>query len=57
MCRKFKKRHRKDLSSEEIRRIVAATEIPFKSQRDVAKEFQVTALLVHALVKEAKKEP
>lgn len=55
--RKFKKRHRKDLSSEEIRQIVEAAKQPFKSHKDVAQEFKLTGQLVHVLVKEAEKRP
>ena len=45
------------MSSEEIKRIVEASEQPFKTHRDVAQEFQITVRLVHVLVNEGKKQP
>ena len=54
---KIKKRHRKDLSADEIEAIVRATQEPYRLQKDVAQEFQVTARLVHGLVRESQKKP
>ena len=51
--RKYKKRHRKDLTAEEIEAIVAATREPFRLHKDVAQQFRVTAHLVSALALEA----
>ena len=39
MCRKYKKRHRKDLTPEEIEAIVAAAKVPNKLHKDIAQEF------------------
>ena len=36
MCRKYKKRHRKDLTPEEIEAIVAAANVPFRLHKDIA---------------------
>ena len=57
LCRKFKKRHRKDLTSEEVAKLVEATKEPYRTHKDVAKEFQVPVPLVHTLAKEAVKKP
>lgn len=55
--RTYRKRPRRELSPEEIERIVAATKQPYCTQKDVAKQFRVTAILVRQLVKEAKQKP
>ena len=54
MCRKFKKRHRKDLTAEEIESIVADTEKPFKLIKDVALEYKISPQLVGVLIRESK---
>ena len=55
--RKFKKRHKKDLSPEEISTIVATTKQPFRLYKDVAKQFRISQKLLCDLVYEAKKKP
>ena len=35
-CERYKKRHRKDLSADEIEKILAATKEPYRLHRDVA---------------------
>ena len=54
---KVKKRRRKDLRANEIEKIVAATKIPFRFQKDVAHEFNITEILVSTLVVESEKRP
>ena len=54
---KFKKRHRKDLSLEEVEAIVAATKQPYCHHKDVAQRFRIPAQLVSGLVEEAKNKP
>ena len=56
-CRHFKKRHRKDLSPDEIDQIVEATKRPFCMLKYVALQFQITRDLVSSLAKEALKNP
>ena len=56
-CRKYKKRHRKDLTASEIERILEAAEQPFVMHRDVAQQFKISYRLVVDLVREAKKQP
>ena len=53
----MKKRHRKDLSAEEIEEIVAATKEPFRLHKDVAEQFRIPAQLVSGLAREAEKKP
>ena len=36
LCGRFKKRHRKDLTPDEIEAIVAATKIPHRIHKDIA---------------------
>ena len=36
MCRKYKKRHRKDLTTDEIEAIVEATKVPHRLHKDIA---------------------
>ena len=55
--RRAKKRGRKDLSADEIDVIVEATKQPYKRQKDIAFEHQITARLVHELVRDAEKQP
>ena len=55
--RKYKKRHRKDLSPEEIEAIVTAAKVPHRLHKDIAQEFKIPALLVGKLVKESNQEP
>ena len=50
---KIKKRHRKDLTIEEMEAIVAATHLPFRHHKDVAQQFRVPARLVSVLVQES----
>ena len=57
MCRKYKKRHRKDLSPEDIEAIIAAAKVPHRLHKDIAQEFKIPAILVGKLVKESMKEP
>ena len=56
-CRKFKKRHRKDLSCKEIEEIVAATKAPLRLHKDIAQQYRVPANLVGRLAKEARLQP
>ena len=53
----YKKRHRKDLTADEVEALVAATKQPFRLHRDVAQQFRVTTNLVSCLVVEAEKKP
>ena len=53
ICCRFKKRHRKDLSSDEVAELLLATQKPYRLQKDIAKQFHVPAILVSRLVKEA----
>ena len=57
LCRKFKKRHRKDLSSTEVAELVRATKEPYRLHKDIAKEFQVPVSLVSRFAKESVREP
>ena len=57
MCRKFKKRHRKDLTPDEIEAIVAASKIPHRLHKDIAQEFKIPIYLVGRLVKESIEDP
>ena len=57
MCRKYKKRHRKDLTPEEIEAIVAAAKVPNKLHKDIGQEFKISAILVGQLVKESIDNP
>ena len=57
MCKRFKKRHRKDLTPEEIEDIVAASKMSHRLHKDIAKDFKVPAILVGKLVKESLDEP
>ena len=52
-----KKRRRKDLRANEIEKIVAATKIPYRFQKDVAREFNITDSLVSALVVDSERRP
>ena len=54
---KLKKRHRKDLSVEEIQAIVRESEEPFRYHKDIAQKFRIPARLVGALVQESQKKP
>ena len=56
-CRKYKKRHRKELSADEVEKIVGVAQQPFRRQKDVAQQFRVTVQLVGALCREAAKAP
>ena len=57
MCRKFKKRHRKDLTPDEIEAIVAASKEPHRLHKDIAQQFQIPTTLVGRLVKESSEAP
>ena len=57
VCCKYKKRHRKDLTYEEITHILAAAKEPHKLQKDVAQQFHIPANLVGRLLKEAETKP
>ena len=57
MCRKYKKRHRKDLTPDEIEAIVAAAKVPHRLHKDIAQEFKVPTILIGKLVKESIEEP
>ena len=52
-----KKRHRKDLSYEEIKQVLEATKQPYRLHKDIAKEFRIPAILVSRLVKESQLKP
>ena len=54
---KLKKRHRKDLTADEIEAIVIATRQPFCLLKDVALRFREPVTLVGRLVSEAEKKP
>ena len=54
---KLKKRHRKDLTADEIEAIVIATRQPFCLLKDVALRFRLPVSLVGRLVREAEKKP
>ena len=56
-CKYYKKRHRKDLTADEVDAIVAAAGQPYRLQRDVAQQFRVTTNLVSRLVVEAERKP
>ena len=56
-CRRYKKRHRKDLTADEIEKILEATKQPFMMHRDVAQQFKISHRLVVDLVREAQKQP
>ena len=53
LCSRFKKRQRKDLSVDEILKIVTATKHPFRLHKDIAQEFMITPRLVSTLAIEA----
>ena len=53
----YKKRHRKDLTVDEVEALVAATKQPFRLHRDVAQQFRVSTNLVSCLVLEAERKP
>ena len=57
ICSKLKKRHRKDLTADEIEAILQATREPFCLLKDVALRFRVPVTLVGRLVSEAEKKP
>ena len=57
VCTKFKKRHRKDLTVEEIESIVLKAKEPFCMLKDVAQQFRLTPFLVGKLVKESETKP
>ena len=57
MCSRFKRRYRKDLSVDELEKIVAATKQPFRLHKDIAQEFMITARLVGVISSEAEKKP
>ena len=52
---RFKKRHRKDLTVEEVEDIIEATKQPYRLHNDVAKEFRVSHQLVSRLYQESLK--
>ena len=54
---KLKKRHRKDLTIEEIKEIVAAAQEPFHLQKDIAQKYRISAQLVSILIQESIKKP
>ena len=53
----IKKRRRKDLTAEEVDDIIAAVKKPYVTQKDVARQYQVSQHLVSDIVREAKKSP
>ena len=53
----YKKRHRKELSAEEVAAIVSATRKPYHLYDDVAKQFRVSSQLVSRLAKESERQP
>lgn len=55
--RYFKKRHLKDLGEAEVNEIIAATKLPYSFQKDVAKQYRISAKLVGDLVRESVKHP
>ena len=56
-CRKYKKRHKKDLTADEVDAIVEATKQPFRLQKDVAQQFRISIDLVSSLSRDAVKRP
>ena len=57
LCCRYKKRHRKDLTADEVEAIVAATKEPYRLHKDIAQQFHVSAILVGRLAKEAARKP
>ena len=57
MGTKLRKRHRRELSADEIADIVAATRKPYHKIKDVALQHRVTPSLVGRLVKDVEKDP
>ena len=57
MGAKYKKRHRKELSPEEIEAIVACTKEPYRLYKDIAQQFKISSDLVCRLVNESKMQP
>ena len=57
LCQKYKRRHRKDLTPDEIDDIIRRTYEPFTMYRDIAQRFHITERLIGDLVKESKKRP
>ena len=53
----MKKRYRKDLTADEIEKILEETKQPFCYHRVVADKFKITVQLVTTLVRESKKQP
>ena len=39
MCMKFKKRHRKDLTYDEIQQVLEAAKVPYMLHKDFAQEY------------------
>ena len=56
-CNKYKKRHRKDLTPDDIEAIVAASKIPHRLHKDIVQEFKIPIYLVSRLVKESIEDP
>ena len=54
---KFKKRHRKDLSVEELEEILEETKKPYLLFKDIANKHNVSFQFVSRLVQESKKKP
>ena len=50
LCRKYKKRHRKDLTPEEIDEIIRVASEPFALHKVIAQRFHITQQLVFCLV-------
>ena len=57
LCRHYKKRHRKDLTPDEIDEIIRVASEPFALHRDIAQRFHVPAQLVSGLVRDSKRRP
>ena len=56
-CLKYKKRHRKDLSHEEIINIVQLSQQSFNPHQEIARKHRISVSLVHRLVQDAIKSP
>lgn len=56
-CRKYKKRHLKDLGLDEVHGIIEAAQEPFRTHKDVAQQFRVPVPLVGGLVRDSLKRP
>ena len=56
-CLKFKKRHRKDLSHEEITGIVQLSEQKYWAHKEIARKHRISAQLVFRLVHDSVKKP